>query len=131
MKESLTSLTANIVARLGGDEFAILAPNLRLRYSTRIVERLQRNLDEYNQRNDEFHLSLSVGMVEIDHDSPLDIEEQIAQVIELCTVISEERKGEIVLRWSDSLFELGVKVFSCRGRLSAASAVVCCRPFRR
>lgn len=69
----------DIVARLGGDEFAILAPNLRLRNSTKIAERLQRNLDEYNQRNDEFHLSLSLGIVEVDHDSHLDIEEQIAQ----------------------------------------------------
>lgn len=69
----------DIVARLGGDEFAILAPNLGLGNSTRIVQRLQRNLDEYNQRNDEFYLSLSVGMVEVDHDSHLDIEEQIAQ----------------------------------------------------
>ncbi len=69
----------DIVARLGGDEFAVLAPNVRLKHSTKIVERLQRNLDEYNQRNNEFHLSLSLGMVEVDHDSQLDIEEQIAQ----------------------------------------------------
>ncbi|HKR12702.1 MAG TPA: diguanylate cyclase [Pyrinomonadaceae bacterium] len=69
----------DIVARLGGDEFAVLAPNIGLNDSTKIVRRLQRNLDEYNQRNHEFHLSLSVGMVEVDHDSHLDIEEQIAQ----------------------------------------------------
>jgi diguanylate cyclase (GGDEF)-like protein len=69
----------DIVARLGGDEFAILAPNMALRNSSKIVQRLQRNLDEYNQRNHEFHLSLSVGMVEIDHDSHLGIEDQIAQ----------------------------------------------------
>lgn len=69
----------DIVARLGGDEFAILAVNIGLRNSAKIAQRLQRNLDEYNQRNGEFHLSLSVGMVEVDHNSHLDIEEQIAQ----------------------------------------------------
>ena len=69
----------DIVARLGGDEFAVLAPNLGLRQSTKIVRRLQRNLEEFNQRNHEFHLSLSVGMVEVHYDSLLNIEEQIAQ----------------------------------------------------
>ncbi len=69
----------DIIARIGGDEFAVLAPNVCLDESDKIIRRLERNLEEFNEEHDEFRLSLSIGMVEVDHDSQLSIEEQIAQ----------------------------------------------------
>jgi len=70
----------DIVARLGGDEFAILAPNVPLNESCKLIERLRNNLAAYNEAgHHQFQLSLSIGTVEIDHTHEFGIEEQIAK----------------------------------------------------
>jgi diguanylate cyclase (GGDEF)-like protein len=70
----------DIVARLGGDEFAILAPNVSLAESKKMIERLRTNLKTYNDQCDhDFELSLSIGAVEVDHHEGVDIQEQMAR----------------------------------------------------
>ena len=70
----------DIVARLGGDEFAILAPNIPLNESRKLIERLRNNLTAYNEAGDhQFQLSLSIGAVEIDHTYEFGIEDQMAK----------------------------------------------------
>jgi diguanylate cyclase (GGDEF)-like protein len=70
----------DIIARLGGDEFAILAPNVPVRESGKLIERLRSNLQAYNDAgHHEFQLSLSIGAVEIDHKFDLGIEQEMAK----------------------------------------------------
>jgi diguanylate cyclase (GGDEF)-like protein len=70
----------DIVARLGGDEFAILAPNVPMNDSHKIIERLRNNLTIYNEAGHHpFQLSLSIGAVEIDHTYEFGIEDQMAK----------------------------------------------------
>lgn len=70
----------DIVARLGGDEFAILAPNVPMNDSRKIIERLRNNLKVYNDAGHHpFQLSLSIGAVEIDHTYEFGIEDQMAK----------------------------------------------------
>jgi diguanylate cyclase (GGDEF)-like protein len=70
----------DIVARLGGDEFAILAPNVPMKDSRKIIERLRKNLKAYNEAgHHRFQLSLSIGAVEIDHTYEFGIEDQMAK----------------------------------------------------
>jgi diguanylate cyclase (GGDEF)-like protein/PAS domain S-box-containing protein len=55
----------DIVARLGGDEFAVIIPNLEEDRVFKIVERLQKNLEQYNRTllvGDSTHrVNLSIG----------------------------------------------------------------------
>lgn len=55
----------DIVARLGGDEFAVIIPNLEEDRVFKIVERLQKNLEQYNRTllvDDNTHrVNLSIG----------------------------------------------------------------------
>jgi diguanylate cyclase (GGDEF)-like protein len=70
----------DIVARLGGDEFAVLAPNVALPDSRKLIERLRNNLKAYNEGGDHpCQLSLSIGAVEIDHNYEFGIEDQMAK----------------------------------------------------
>ena len=70
----------DIVARLGGDEFAILVPNVPMRESRKMIKRLLRNLQDYNEEGvAPFRLSLSIGTVEIDHQDASGIEDQMAK----------------------------------------------------
>lgn len=70
----------DIIARLGGDEFAILAPNIPLNESQKLIERLRSNLETYNYAGHHpFQLSLSIGAVEIDHTFDFGIEDQMAK----------------------------------------------------
>lgn len=70
----------DIVARLGGDEFAILVPNVTIHESQKLIKRLRKNLQDYNEEGiSPFRLSLSIGAVEIDHRTVLGIEDQMAK----------------------------------------------------
>ena len=70
----------DIVARLGGDEFAILAPDVPMKDSRKLIERLRNNLKAYNEAGHHaFQLSLSIGAVEIDHTYEFGIEDQMAK----------------------------------------------------
>ncbi len=74
---------ADIIARMGGDEFAILA--LETSSSPRetpavLTERLKRCIDSHNARaNRDYAISMSIGIVSHDPDTPCVIEELMSQ----------------------------------------------------
>lgn len=68
----------DIIARLGGDEFAVLAPNVPFEETDQLINRLRGNIDLYNGGNRPYRLAASVGVILIDHDCPLTIEEHMA-----------------------------------------------------
>ncbi|HSF75009.1 MAG TPA: diguanylate cyclase [Microcoleus sp.] len=53
---------ADIVARLGGDEFALFIPNFSGNSSTNFHERLQENVDRFNQKSERAYISISLGV---------------------------------------------------------------------
>ncbi len=58
---------ADIIARMGGDEFAILLVNPTERGVQAAQNRLQRNLDQFNAReNGAYQLKVSIGMAELE-----------------------------------------------------------------
>lgn len=82
----------DIIARLGGDEFAVLAPNVPLSESNKLIERLRKNLNEYNdEHRHRFELSLSIGAVEIEHKEGLDLQDQMARADE---AMYREKRGK-------------------------------------
>ena len=69
---------SDIVARLGGDEFAILAPDVPDNEIAKIIERLHTGLRDA-EKNHDYHLSLSVGAVSVDHKEKSTILELLAR----------------------------------------------------
>lgn len=84
----------DIIGRLGGDEFAILVTNLQEMETAKLVERLQRNLSEYNEMSGhKFKIELSIGAVEIDHEKAWSIEDQMARADEVMYREKRKKKG--------------------------------------
>ena len=82
----------DIIARLGGDEFAVLAPNVPLSGSKQIIERLRKNLNDYNaKRRHPFELSLSIGAVEVEHKDGMNLQDQMARADE---AMYREKRGK-------------------------------------
>lgn len=74
----------DIIGRLGGDEFAVLVPNMQEPETAKVLERLRRNLQAYNETSSHnFTIALSIGAVEIDHEEGGNIEDQMARADEV------------------------------------------------
>lgn len=71
---------SDIIARLGGDEFAVLHICSSVNCCNTLMERLQENLDKYNNTLDQpFRLSFSTGFAFYDPKQPLTLEQMLAQ----------------------------------------------------
>ena len=66
---------SDILARLGGDEFAILAAEGLDRTSEAILSRLNKSIDDVNQRCGVSSLSLSIGVARFDPEAPVTLAE--------------------------------------------------------
>jgi diguanylate cyclase (GGDEF)-like protein len=81
---------ADIVARMGGDEFAVLAFGSPEESPNAIRNRLQRQIDLHNVReNRNYELSISVGIVHCDPRQPASLDEWMARADAL---MYEEKK---------------------------------------
>jgi diguanylate cyclase (GGDEF)-like protein len=78
LKESFRE--ADIIARIGGDEFVVLQVAAADVSMEPITSRLRQNLEIKNSSiNRNFSLSLSIGIVRYDPDSPCTLDELLSQ----------------------------------------------------
>lgn len=96
-----TFRNSDIVARLGGDEFAVLAQNASLDEMDNIIARLEENLRAENEQNIQgYRLSLSVGVVFIDYDSNLSVDQLIGKADKAMYDHKRTKK-----QWSNSIID--------------------------
>lgn len=74
-----TFRASDLIGRIGGDEFVILAVQASDKDAGGIRQRLQTNLDRFNQTNSNFTLSLSAGMTTFDPQAEISLEILLGQ----------------------------------------------------
>ncbi len=74
-----TFRSSDLIGRIGGDEFVILAVQASDKDMKGIRERLQAKIDQYNQSNPDFTLSLSVGITAFYPNDDVLFDELLAQ----------------------------------------------------
>lgn len=77
-----TFRSSDLVGRIGGDEFVVLAVQATDKDVSGLRDRLQVNLDKYNQCNPDFSLSLSVGITAFNPNDEVLIEVLLEQADE-------------------------------------------------
>ena len=70
---------SDIVSRIGGDEFVVMPIGNSGKDAESLISRLQNNLNQYNEKNSKYVLSLSVGITSYDPSSPVTLEELLSQ----------------------------------------------------
>ena len=73
-----TFRSSDLIARLGGDEFTILAIDAPKQNAEQIMVRLQHNIASYNQNNDTYQLSLSVGVARFHPHENIDLSKMLS-----------------------------------------------------
>ena len=90
---------SDIVARMGGDEFVVLAVEAGSDPSQALLQRVQRQLDEFNAESRlPYELSLSAGVIAYDFTSPLTLEEMLAEADQALYVRKRGRRKTTRLR---------------------------------
>lgn len=84
------------LARLGGDEFGVLMEHCSLSQARRAVEQLQQAVDDFrfSWQERDFHIGVSIGMVEID-DSSLDVTEILKRADTACYMAKEGGRNQV------------------------------------
>ncbi|MBA4381781.1 MAG: hypothetical protein C0406_04375 [Sideroxydans sp.] len=64
----------NVIARVGGEEFALLLPNTKQSEALEMAERIRMNIEgaSYFHEGKRIPLTISIGIAEVDCDSPLE-----------------------------------------------------------
>jgi diguanylate cyclase (GGDEF)-like protein len=86
---------SDILARLGGDEFAILAAEGLDRTSETILSRLNKSIDDVNQRCGVSSLSLSIGVARFDPETPVTLAELLTSAD--CEMYRQKRARNVDL----------------------------------
>ncbi|MBA2341225.1 MAG: GGDEF domain-containing protein [Pyrinomonadaceae bacterium] len=90
---------SDIIARLGGDEFTILATGIFPEKTNVVANRLEENLANYNaEGNHQYDLSLSFGIINIDPDNELSVEELVAKADEAMYKHKRSRRKSLARR---------------------------------
>lgn len=95
------------IARLGGDEFGILLRHCDLKTAENIAEQLRSCIQKYHYEWEgySFHLGVSIGIIEMNADSPK-LSELLSLVDAACYLAKEQGRNQYyVYREDDSLFE--------------------------
>jgi two-component system, cell cycle response regulator len=74
-----TFRTSDVIGRVGGDEFIVLAIKTSDESVASMTARLERNIKHYNQQFNEYELALSFGVVHLDPQDDISLEEAIAE----------------------------------------------------
>jgi diguanylate cyclase (GGDEF)-like protein/PAS domain S-box-containing protein len=86
---------ADILARFGGDEFVVMAVDASLECEDILTDRIRDALEAHNQKaNRPYKLSLSIGIVRYDPETPCTMSELIAQADALMYAQKQARKGK-------------------------------------
>jgi diguanylate cyclase (GGDEF)-like protein len=89
---------SDLIARMSGDEFAILLLNTPEENFGIIRQRLQKNIDEYNERaGATFSLAVSIGMAVYDHEQPCSIDGLLQQADARMYEQKQQRKKSLGL----------------------------------
>jgi diguanylate cyclase (GGDEF)-like protein/PAS domain S-box-containing protein len=89
---------ADIIARVGGDEFAVLALGISAEYPEILEQRLQHQIDLYNNREKrDYKLSLSIGIVDSESKGTFSIDDLMFRADER---MYENKRGKAALRRS-------------------------------
>lgn len=84
---------SDVIARMGGDEFVVLTIDTRESAITSIQARLQSNVNAHNlQSAGEYSLSFSLGIIPVDLDSSITLEELLVQADEAMYQHKQNRK---------------------------------------
>lgn len=85
---------SDIIGRVGGDEFAIMAQDVPLAEVDNTKDRLQENLQKYNQEsNRSYQLALSLGAVSIEPNDDSSLDQLIAQADKMMYDQKRSKKG--------------------------------------
>jgi diguanylate cyclase (GGDEF)-like protein/PAS domain S-box-containing protein len=84
---------ADIIGRLGGDEFAVFGVESSDRDANMTVERLQRAIEEYRDRDDRFKLGTSIGVAHFDPDKPRSLDDLLTQADQRMYEEKQKRKA--------------------------------------
>ncbi|HSF80800.1 MAG TPA: GGDEF domain-containing response regulator [Anaerolineales bacterium] len=74
-----TFRSSDLIARLGGDEFTILAIDAPKQNAEQILTRLQNNIDRHNLNNQNYQLSLSIGVARFRPNQNIDLDKMLVQ----------------------------------------------------
>ena len=89
----VTFRRSDIVARLGGDDFAVLALEATGEDADALVERLRRQISDFNETSREpYRLSVSVGMARYEGEGRATLKEMLTEAIEEMKVEKVEKR---------------------------------------
>ena len=90
-----TYRTSDIIARIGGDEFVVFPVGTDEDHITKIANRLQKNIENFNARpNNKFTLKISIGIATYDPNSLQSIDELLKQADSLMYQHKQSKKKE-------------------------------------
>jgi diguanylate cyclase (GGDEF)-like protein len=102
VRESLRQ--GEIIARYGGDEFVILLPGSNCAQGCEIAERLRKKMGSQGIINgkDDLHITISIGIAELDHASDASLETLLACADQALYVAKQAGRNQLAI-YSESL----------------------------